>query len=108
MNKIKPACIVFIMIIFIMIGCENSKDGTQTTICFAFQDLETEFWVAAHKAITSSIEKKGMKVIERNASQDANRQLEQIRDAIAQEVDGIIMIPQDGESAVAICTPVSL
>jgi len=46
--------------------------------------------------------KKPIRVLERNAHQDANRQLEQIRDAIAQDVDGIIMIPQDGESAVTI------
>jgi len=41
-------------------------------------------------------------VIERNANEDANRQFEQVRDCIAQGVDGIILIPQDGESAVTI------
>ncbi|MDI6451404.1 sugar ABC transporter substrate-binding protein [Anaerobaca lacustris] len=74
----------------------------QLTICFAFQDLETEFWVAGHKAITETLRGKGIRVLERNANQDANRQLEQVRDAIAQDVDGIIIIPQDGESAVTI------
>jgi inositol transport system substrate-binding protein len=72
------------------------------TICFAFQDLETEFWVAGHQAITTTLEEQGHTVIERNANEDANRQLEQVRDCIAQGVDGIIIIPQDGESAVTI------
>ncbi|XWN30256.1 MAG: sugar ABC transporter substrate-binding protein [Devosia sp.] len=72
------------------------------TICFAFQDLETEFWVAGHQAITSTLKDQGHTVIERNANEDANRQLEQVRDCIAQGVDGIIIIPQDGESAVTI------
>lgn len=80
----------------------KDKESAQTTICFAFQDLETEYWVAAHKAITETLRAKDVRVLERNAHQDANRQLEQIRDAIAQDVDGIIMIPQDGESAVTI------
>jgi ABC-type sugar transport system substrate-binding protein len=71
-------------------------------ICFAFQDLETEFWVAGHKAITETLRNQGIEVIEVNGNQDANRQLEQVRDCIAQGVDGIIMIPQDGESAVTI------
>ncbi|MBE0535723.1 MAG: sugar ABC transporter substrate-binding protein [Phycisphaerae bacterium] len=71
-------------------------------MCFAFQDLETEYWVAAHKAITETLRTKGIKVLERNGHQDANRQLEQVRDAIAQGVDGIIIIPQDGESALTI------
>jgi inositol transport system substrate-binding protein len=81
---------------------DGSEDADRLTICFGFQDLETEYWVAAHKAITETLRAKGIKVLERNANQDANRQLEQIRDAIAQDVDGILIIPQDGESAVTI------
>ena len=84
-------------------GCNRRNDDQKKlTICFAFQDLETEFWVAAHKAICETLQARGFKVLERNGNQDANRQLEQIRDAIAQDVDGIIIIPQDGESAVTI------
>ncbi len=74
----------------------------QITILFGFQDLETEFWVAGHQAIIEALEAKGVKVIEKNANEDANRQLEQVKDGIAQGVDGIIIIPQDGESAVTI------
>jgi inositol transport system substrate-binding protein len=72
------------------------------TICFAFQDLETEFWVAGHMAITTTLTEAGHTVIERNAQEDANRQLEQVNDCIAQGVEGIIVIPQDGESAMTI------
>ncbi|WP_210204432.1 sugar ABC transporter substrate-binding protein [Devosia submarina] len=68
-------------------------------ICFSFQDLETEFWVAGHKAITTTLTEMGHNVLERNANEDVNKQLEQIKDCIAQGVDGVIMIPQDGESA---------
>jgi ABC-type sugar transport system substrate-binding protein len=71
-------------------------------ICFAFQDLETEFWVAGHKAITETLRAGGHEVLERNANEDANKQLEQVKDCIAQSVDGIIIIPQDGESATTI------
>ena len=76
--------------------------ASAATICFAFQDLETEFWVAGHGAITTTLQEAGHTVIERNANEDANRQLEQVRDCIAQGVDGIILIPQDGESATTI------
>ncbi len=69
------------------------------SICFAFQDLETEFWVAGHKAITTTLAEMGHTVLERNANEDVNKQLEQVKDCIAQGVDGIIIIPQDGESA---------
>lgn len=97
---------LLLLLVFMLltnIQCARRGDSEdRLTVCFAFQDLETEFWVAAHKAITETLRAKGIKVIERNAHQDANRQLEQIRDAMAQEVDGIIIIPQDGESAVTI------
>lgn len=72
------------------------------TIAFCFQDLETEFWVASHEAIILSLLEKNIDVIEKNGNEDANRQLEQVKDAITQGVDGIIIIPQDGESAVTI------
>ena len=72
------------------------------TVCFAYQDLETEFWVAGHRAMIDSLNEQGVEVIERNANEDANRQLEQIRDCIAQDVDGIIIIAQDGASAITI------
>ncbi len=69
-------------------------------IAFLFQDLETEFWVAGHKAITETLRGRGIDVIEFNSNQDANRQLEQLKSAINQKVDGIIVIPHDGNIAV--------
>ncbi len=83
-------------------GMMSASAANAATICFAFQDLETEFWVAGHKAITSTLTEAGHTVLERNANEDANKQLEQVKDCIAQGVDGIIIIPQDGESAVTI------
>jgi ABC-type sugar transport system substrate-binding protein len=89
---------IFLTCTILFLNC-NRGEQNRLTICFGFQDLETEFWVGAHKAITETLKERGIQVIERNAGQDANRQLEQIRDAIAQGVDGIIIIPQDGQSA---------
>lgn len=86
---------------FAQVDVTEAQDS-DITICFAFQDLETEFWVAGHLAITTTLTEQGITVLERNANEDANRQLEQVRDCIAQGVDGIIIIPQDGESAVTI------
>ena len=90
-------------------GCGSSDDEASSaagaksgakTVCFLFQDVETEFWAAGIKLITSSIRDKGWTVKELNSQADANRQLEQIRDCISQKVDGIIIIPHDGESVV--------
>jgi len=103
MNKYVRMMIAVLVILVLsvsVVGISSAQDDV--TICFAFQDLETEFWVAGHLAITTTLAEQGVTVIERNANEDANRQLEQVRDCIAQGVDGIIIIPQDGESAVTI------
>jgi inositol transport system substrate-binding protein len=33
--------------------------ASAATICFAFQDLETEFWVAGHGASTTTLKEAG-------------------------------------------------
>lgn len=83
-------------------GMIAAVPANAATICWAFQDLETEFWVAGHTAVIKALKDGGHTVIERNANESANKQLEQVRDCIAQGVDGIIFIPQDGQSAVTI------
>src|SRR5262245_48546397 len=67
-------------------------------VCYAFQDLSTGFWVAGHKAIVTTLQKNGVEVVELNGGKDANRQLEQIKDCIAQGADGIILTADDGDS----------
>ena len=67
-------------------------------VCYAFQDLSTGFWVAGHKAIVTTLQKNGVEVVELNGGKDANRQLEQIKDCIAQGADGIILTADDSDS----------
>ena len=76
-----------------------AAEAQKLKFCFAFQDLETEFWMAGHKAIIETLEGQGHKVIEVNSNEDANKQLEQIKNCIAQGVDGIMVIRVDGSIA---------
>lgn len=71
-------------------------------ICYAFQDLSTGFWVAGHGAIVETLKGAGHEVVELNGGHDANRQLEQIKDCIAQGADGIILTADDGDSETTI------
>jgi ABC-type sugar transport system substrate-binding protein len=91
---------VSVLLIFTMLGAALGAVSAQDagSICFAFQDVSTEFWIASHAAIIGALEGQGYEVIQLNGGQDANRQLEQIRDCIAQDVSAIILIAQDGES----------
>ena len=67
-------------------------------VCYAFQDLSTGFWGAGHEAIVSTLQKNNIEVVELNGGKDANRQLEQVKDCIAQGADGIILTADDGDS----------
>jgi ABC-type sugar transport system substrate-binding protein len=78
----------------------SAASGGKKQVCFLFQDVETEFWAAGIKLITDQIHDKGWNVRQLNSQADANKQLQQVRDCISQKVDGIIIIPQDGESVV--------
>ena len=79
-----------------------SAASAQTTVCYAFQDLSTGFWVAGHKAIVDTLTAGGVEVVELNGGHDANRQLEQVKDCIAQGGDGIILTADDGDSGTVV------
>jgi ABC-type sugar transport system substrate-binding protein len=101
MNK-KLLTLLALALLLIVAVAPVARAQGNLTICFGFQDLETEFWVAGHLAITETLREQGIEVLEYNANEDPNRQLEQVRECIALGVDGIIIIPQDGDSAVTI------
>jgi ABC-type sugar transport system substrate-binding protein len=103
MQKNAHFVVISLLLTFTLIvsfGATNAQESG--SICFAFQDVSTEFWVASHAAIIGALEGQGYEVIQLNGGQDANRQLEQIRDCIAQDVNAIILIAQDGESGTTI------
>jgi ABC-type sugar transport system substrate-binding protein len=79
---------------------DASSKSSSKKVCFLFQDVETEFWAAGIKLITDEIQQKGWSVQQLNSQADANKQLQQLRDCISQKVDGIIIIPHDGESVI--------
>ncbi|MFO7530968.1 MAG: substrate-binding domain-containing protein, partial [Candidatus Limnocylindrales bacterium] len=78
-----------------------AQDSEALDICFIHEDLETEFWLAGHKAMTETLRAQGHNVLERYGP-DANEQLELLNDCIAQEVDGIFAIPTDGSIALTL------
>src|SRR5215218_471567 len=90
--------VILILVLVLPSVINTARAQSSKKICFAFQDVGTEFWVASFQAIKEALTKQGFEITELNAGHDANRQLEQIKDCIAQKVDGIILIAQDGES----------
>jgi ABC-type sugar transport system substrate-binding protein len=84
-----------------VVSCAPPESGEEArTVGVAFETLQTEFWVAAIGAIRSELDSRGTTMLEAIADGDANRQLEQVRGFIARGVDGVIVVPRDGQSVI--------
>ncbi len=97
----KPASLFTLLLAVALCGCHKpaSSDG-KLTIGVAFETLQTEYWVAGFEAIKSELAKRDLNVLEAIADQDANRQLQQVKNFIARKVDGIIMVPKDAKTCI--------
>ena len=87
-------------------GCKQSPDqGAKSeagplTIGVAFETLQTEYWIAGYDALKSECAKRGFKVLEAVADNDANRQFEQVKNFITRGVNGIILVPKDASTCI--------
>ena len=98
------------ILVVALVGCskqpaENSATGATPaakplTIGVAFETLQTEYWVAGFEAIKAELKKRNISMLEAIADQDANRQLQQIKNFITRGVDGIIMVPKDAKTCI--------
>src|SRR6056297_1134446 len=85
--KIQEILVIIFMASLILSGCqkkggqdnsfENEKENI--TIAFLYQDLENEWWISSHQAITTTLSERGIKVIEKNSHGDSERQLSQAK-----------------------------
>jgi inositol transport system substrate-binding protein len=78
----------------------GGTDSKPLTLGVAFETLQTEYWIAGYDAIKSECAKRGFKVAEAVADNDANRQLEQVKNFITRKVDGIILVPKDASTCI--------
>ncbi|MBX3744859.1 MAG: sugar ABC transporter substrate-binding protein [Verrucomicrobiae bacterium] len=81
-------------------GSAQDADGRPLTIGVAFETLQTEYWIAGYEAIKAECARRGFRVIEAVADNDANRQLQQVRNFITRKVDGIILVPKDASTCI--------
>jgi inositol transport system substrate-binding protein len=93
---------LLVALVTVLAGCNRSTvpapPGGRLTIGVAFETLQTEYWVAGFEAIRADLQKRGYTMLEAVADQDANRQLEQVKNFITRKVDGIILVPKDAKT----------
>jgi ABC-type sugar transport system substrate-binding protein len=104
--KSTRSLLLILAVVLTFIGCGDKPSGTSSgdakplTLGVAFETLQTEYWIAGYDAIKSECAKRGFKVAEAVADNDANRQLEQVKNFITRKVDGIILVPKDASTCI--------
>lgn len=74
---------------------EEMKPLSELEIGFSISTLTTEFFVAFYEGIEREAEALGVDIIYQNADGDPAKQLDQVEQLIAREVDAIILSPID-------------
>jgi ABC-type sugar transport system substrate-binding protein len=103
-----PPSLFLISLILVLAGCggQTNTGSVGSTpskkICYAYQGLASTFWVGALNAVTQGLKTRGYQMVAHDGQQNANTQLQQVKDCINQSVAGIIMVEQDAASAVSI------
>jgi inositol transport system substrate-binding protein len=99
-SRVRTLLLTLVVASAVSCAAPESGDEGAGTVGVAFETLQTEFWVAAIDAIRTELDSREMTMLEAIADGDANKQLEQVRGFIAREVDGIILVPKDGQSVI--------
>lgn len=94
----RPALAVLLASVATPFGCSNSGPKP-VTVGVSFETLQTEYWVASFETLKAELAAKNVRVIEAVADGDSNRQLEQINNFLTRKVDGVIVSPKDGVTA---------
>lgn len=106
------ALLLALPVIAFLVGCDKpaptavggagnaASGGKPLVLGVAFETLQTEYWVAGYEAIKAEAAKRGFKVVEAVADNDANRQLEQVKSLVARHVDGIVLVPKDASTCI--------
>jgi ABC-type sugar transport system substrate-binding protein len=90
----------------LLVACESSTTSSkdsgkkQLKIGVDYETLQTSYWVSSHDTMKAELKKRGYEMVDAVADNDANKQFEQIRNFIAQKVDGIIVVPKDAKTVI--------
>lgn len=97
LHRILP---ILLLVVVAFGSCTDSGSGSSETVGVSFETLQTEYWAASFDAIKSELGKRNIGMRDAVADGDANRQLEQVNNLIAQSVSGIIVVPKDAKTII--------
>jgi D-xylose transport system substrate-binding protein len=103
-NRISVILVSLLLVAAMLAGCATPKAATTTTgkikIGLSFSDFATERWPVENAQMVQLLQKDGYEVISQEADHDVKLQNDQIDNMVAQGVQGLIVIAEDGDAAV--------
>lgn len=103
-RPIKDSCLCLMLILTLSLGtgCTKSKahalENDKIKIGFLMDSLVIERWQKDRDIFTSRAKELGAEVVVKNANEDPQVQIEQVKECIAEEMDVIVIIPYDRTS----------
>ena len=94
MNRHLPLCLLMLLLPA-LIGAAGRKEFEGRTFAATYMTLNNSFFVALDESIRQACEENGDRLLSYNPEFDQVRQMDQVQDMIAQEVDGIFLNPVD-------------
>jgi D-xylose transport system substrate-binding protein len=90
---------------FVLVACGGGAGGGQASggkvkVGLSFSDFATERWKNEEVLMRGLLEKKGYEVISAEANHDVKLQNDQIDNMVSQGVKGLLVVAEDGDSAV--------
>jgi len=101
-GKIRQLALCLLLLLLFPAGAGCADTGTQVRIAYSHQGFETESWIFMYDTLQRLATENGFELIVRNAEEDPDKQLDDVQDLLAAKVDGIILAPQDGDTAVGL------
>ena len=106
-NPIKPIpCLLAAIYIAALSGCGQKTETVSTapapkqiTIGISYQNLQNEFIINIQDAVRAEAKKLNVNLIESDGQGNAENQISQVQDFLAQNVDAIILNPYDKEGS---------
>jgi D-xylose transport system substrate-binding protein len=105
-NRISVILVSLILVTAMLAGCAQAAPTTapatsgKIKIGLSFSDFATERWPIENAQMVQLLQKDGYEVISQEADHDVKLQNDQIDNMVAEGVQGLIVIAEDGDAAV--------
>ena len=99
-------CLLAVLFLATLCGCkQKTETGSmapapkQITIGISYQNLQNEFIINIQDAVRAEAKKLNVNLIELDGQGDAEKQISEVQDFLAQNVDAVILNPYDKEAS---------